>query len=162
MDNTAFRAHRISRTYRQSIKAPPEKVFPLLCPVREAEWLDGWRYHMIYSESGLVEKGAVFSTQNAGEAETIWVVTRYDSKKKQIEFTRFTHKSRVCVLSIALKPQDKNNSYVDISYTYTSTTSSGNAFVENFTEEAFLKAVRFWEDSMNYYLETGERLRRSL
>ncbi len=160
MDNTAFRAQRVTRTYRQSIKAPPERVFPLLCPVREAEWLDGWRCHMIYSESGLVEKGAVFSTRNVGEAETIWIVTQHDAKKRIVEFTRFTHKSRVCVLSIAVKPQKQGNTYVDISYTYTSTTLSGNDFIESFSEGAFLKAVSFWEDSMNYYLETGERLRR--
>lgn len=30
--------------------------------MREAEWLDGWKHNMIYSESGLVEEGAVFST----------------------------------------------------------------------------------------------------
>lgn len=30
---------RVSHTYRQRLKAPPEQVFPLLCPVREKEWL---------------------------------------------------------------------------------------------------------------------------
>jgi hypothetical protein len=30
--------NRAAHTYRQSLPAPPSKVFPLLYPVREAEW----------------------------------------------------------------------------------------------------------------------------
>jgi len=32
----------VPRRYAQNIHAPPQAVFPLLCPVREGEWLDGW------------------------------------------------------------------------------------------------------------------------
>ena len=62
MRGTGFEARRMVRSYRQTIDASPEIVFPLLCPVREAEWLDGWEFTMIYSVSGSMEKGAVFST----------------------------------------------------------------------------------------------------
>lgn len=48
MTSTDFTAKRITRTYGQTINASPEQVFPLICPVRETEWLDGWRYRMIY------------------------------------------------------------------------------------------------------------------
>lgn len=160
MDKSEFNAKRITRTYCQTITATPEKVFPLLCPVREAEWLDGWQYAMIYSESGLVEEGAVFSTPHAGEADTVWIVTKHDPEKREVEFTRFTHKSRICVLRIIVEPKDKNSSHVDISYTYTGITPAGNVFIDNFTEESFLEAVTFWEKSMNYFLETGERLKK--
>ena len=46
MKQAEFKAHRITREYRQTIEASAETVFPLLCPVREAQWLDGWRYSM--------------------------------------------------------------------------------------------------------------------
>jgi len=114
---------------------------------------------MIYSESGLVEEGAIFSTPYEGEEDTVWIVTKHDSKTHEVEFTRFTHNSRTCLLKIAVKPKDKNSSYVDIPYTYTSITPAGNDFINNFTEAAFLEAVTFWEKSMNYFLETGERLK---
>ena len=39
MDSTTFTARRITSTYRQTINARPDDVFPLLCPVREAEFL---------------------------------------------------------------------------------------------------------------------------
>jgi len=155
-----FKAKRIKRTYRQTIDGTSDKVFQLLCPVREAEWLDGWRYNMICSESGLVEEGAVFSTPYEGEEDTVWIVTKHDSKTYEVEFARFTHNSRTCVLKIAVKSKDEKRSFVDISYTYTGITPEGNDFIDNFTEETFLEAVSFWEKSMNHFLETGERLKK--
>jgi len=73
MEKSSFTARRTTRTYRQTINAIPEKVFPLLCPAREAEWLDGWQYAMIYSDSGLIEEGAVFSTPHEGEENAVLV-----------------------------------------------------------------------------------------
>ena len=80
MATKGFSAKRVTRSYRQTIYVIPEKVFPLLCPVREADWLDGWQYNMIHSTSGLVEKGAVFSTPHHDKNETVWMVTNYDLK----------------------------------------------------------------------------------
>ncbi|MCP4747823.1 MAG: hypothetical protein GY874_17055 [Desulfobacteraceae bacterium] len=156
-----FQAKRIDRKYRQTINAIPEKIFPLLCPVREAQWLEGWSCNMIYSESGLAENGAVFSTSSEGEEDTVWVITKHDCELWQVEFTRFTHNCRICVLKIAVTPKDQTRSYVDICYTYTGITAAGNNFIDNFTEEAFLDAVIFWEKSMNYFLETGQKLKKA-
>ena len=159
VENLEFRSKRITRAYRQTINATPDKVFPLLCPVREAEWLADWQHHMFYSESGLVEEGAVFSTPYGGEDDTIWIVTKHDSSTREVEFARFTNNSRTSLLKVAVIPKGVHHSYVEVSYTYTSITPAGNDFVDSFTEDAFLEAVTFWENSMNYFLETGERLR---
>jgi hypothetical protein len=59
--------HREMKNYRQTIQATPDQVFPLLCPVREKEWLENWQYQMLYSESGLAETGAVFATTEGTE-----------------------------------------------------------------------------------------------
>src|SRR2546427_13050450 len=40
-------ARRVTHEYTQTNDAPPEIVFPLLCPVREADWVPGWQYKMI-------------------------------------------------------------------------------------------------------------------
>src|SRR5687767_1583920 len=34
--------NRVAHTYTQSLLGDPASVFPLLCPVREADWIDGW------------------------------------------------------------------------------------------------------------------------
>ncbi len=89
MKKKAFISRKITRDYRQVIYATPEKVFPLLCPVRETEWFDGWEYEMIYSKSGIVEEGAVFSSPSPGEEDFIWVVTKHDSESHEVEFSMF-------------------------------------------------------------------------
>jgi hypothetical protein len=150
----------VVRAYRQTIEASPDVVFPLLCPVREAEWLDGWAFTMIYSASGLVEEGAVFTTASPGEEDTVWVVTRHDRAARVVEFTRFTPGSRTCHLRIAVSPDGGARSHVDVRYAYTSIRPRGDQFLEAWTEDAFLEAMVFWEKSMNYFLKTGARLSR--
>jgi hypothetical protein len=145
-------------TYRQTINAPPDAVFPLICPVREAEWLEGWRYTMLFSVSGVAEQGAVFSTPGDGEDDTVWIVTRHDAARGVEEFTRFTPGSRVCVLETVVTPAGPGRSFVDVTYIYTAITASGQTFLDQFTEERFRAAVMFWERSMNYWLATGTRL----
>ncbi|MGD8846749.1 MAG: hypothetical protein PVJ84_22685 [Desulfobacteraceae bacterium] len=161
MNQAGCQAKRVTKQYRQTIRALPEKVFPLLCPVREMEWLDGWHCTMIYSESGLVEEGAVFSTPGEGEPETVWIVTKHDPVNHEVEFTRITHNSRTCVLKIVVHPKDENSSYVDISYTYTGISESGNRFIDELTQEAFCEEMKFWEDSVNYFLKTEKQLKKA-
>jgi hypothetical protein len=158
--NPGFKAKRSTWNYRQTIHAAPGVVFPLLCPVREAEWLDGWKYEMIYSKSGLAEEGCIFSTPCHGEEDTVWVISRHDRENHLIDFIRFTPDSRICVLKVAVTPKDETVSTVDISYTYTGLTVDGNAWVDNFTEDTFLDAVKFWEMSLNHFLKTGAKLER--
>ena len=160
MEDSRFYSRRIMREYRQTIRATPEAVFPLLCPVREAEWLDGWNYQMIYSASGLVEEGAVFTTPFQGEEDTVWVVTHHDPQTHSVNFVRFTPRSRTCILEIVVYPKDTNTSFVNIRYTYTGITFEGNDFIDGFSEEAFIEAMEFWEKSMNYYIQTGQKIKK--
>ena len=39
---TAFKGNRVVHEFIQTNPAAPERVFPLLCPVREADWLPGF------------------------------------------------------------------------------------------------------------------------
>ena len=155
-----FKAKRIELSYNQTINAAAETVFPLLCPVRESEWLDGWNYEMIYSESGMTEAGAVFSTTHIGEEDTIWVITLYDIFNHRIHFTRFTPGIKVCVIEIEVKNNQDSSSRIHIVYTYTAISRAGNQFIDNFDKNSFIESVRFWEASMNYFLETGQQLAR--
>jgi hypothetical protein len=115
---------------------------------------------MIYSQSGLVEAGAVFSTAQEGEADTFWIVTKHDPNLHIVEFVRFTPNAKTCVLNIKVRAKEERYSYVDITYIYTGIAPAGNMFIDQFTEDQFLEAVVFWEKSMNYFLDTGEMLKK--
>lgn len=157
-----FVAKRKARSYRQTINAAPNVVFPLICPVREAEWLDDWDYKMIYSKSGVAELGAVFTTSFWEGTEQVWIITKHDSIKNEVEFARVVPGLVTSVLNVNILRKDEQSSYVDITYTYTSLTEKGNNFIDNkYTEEFFIENMKEWEDSMNYFLKTGTVLKSS-
>lgn len=153
-----FKAKRVTRNYVQAIQAPPSVVHSLICPVKEAEWLDGWDYHLIFSDSGLAEKGCVFTSKSAGEKDTIWLITKRDDATCETNFARITPDSRVAEVTVRAEDSGRQASRVHITYTITALTEAGNRFIENFTEDNFVKDMKFWEATMNHYLETGKAL----
>ena len=155
-----FEAKRVSRQYVQTINAAPSEVHALICPVKEAEWLEGWDYDLIYSQSGVAEYGCVFTSQSAGE-ETIWLITKRDDVTCETEFARVTPGSRVALVAVRISDGGNQTSRVHISYTITALSAAGNAFVDNFTQENFVKDMQFWEATMNHYLKTGKALPQS-
>jgi hypothetical protein len=152
---------KITRTYTQHIDAPPDRVFPLLCPVRESEWLAGWRdiVEMIHSDSGVAEEGCVFRTKHGDGPETIWIITRHDPAAGVVEFARVTTGLVATRLTAEVAAAPKNASSVRVTYTFTPISAEGDAFVRaHHSEDAFRRDLRFWEDSMNHWLRTGEIL----
>ena len=158
--NPSFSAKHVTRSYEQTIHADPARVFDLLCPVREAEWLDGWNYTLLHSQSGVAEEGCVFLSRHEGEKDTIWMITRRNVLNREIEFVRATPQSRIARLTIAVNEKAANLSTVKITYVITALCDAGNQYLEAFTRENFEASMKFWEQSMNYYLETGEKLKR--
>jgi len=81
------RPHRVTRSYVQSLISPPDEVFPLLCPVREAEWVNGWHPRLVISTSGVAEPDCVFITA-AGPQEAIWAITRHEPDRHHLEIVK--------------------------------------------------------------------------
>ena len=142
---------RVERRYVQTLGAPPEAVFPLLCPVREKEWVDGWDPGVVYSESGFAENDCVFLTGESG-AESVWVVTYYDREQFRIEMVKVTPGTTAGRIRIALERDGENGSKAHISYMYTALGEGGEAFIKGYTEEFFEEFMTYWESSLNEYL----------
>jgi hypothetical protein len=153
---------RVVRRYRQRIDASPGRVFPLLCPVLECDWLDGWAdgLEMIHSVSGVAEDGCVFVTRVPGRPETVWQITRHEPDAGVVEFHRVTSGLVATRLHIRVEGSPDGTSAVDITYVFTPLNAAGAAFVaEEHSEEAFERAMAWWERSMNHWLRHGEILR---
>ncbi|MEI7810792.1 MAG: hypothetical protein WCJ01_00040 [Ignavibacteria bacterium] len=153
-----FKSKKIKRTFTQKINSTPDKIFPLLCPEREKDWLDGWSYDMIYSESGFAENGAIFKTRYGETVDTIWIVTKYDKELGIIEFVRMTWD--VVVVNISFRLEAVNDTVTDIhvEYIFTSITEKGNEFIEGSSSRQFLEMMKWWEKSLNYFIMTGNKL----
>jgi hypothetical protein len=152
---STFNAKRVSHEYIQTNDAPPEKVFPLLCPVREADWVPGWHYRLIYSESGEAEDGCVFSTPNDAGPETVWMVTHYDPTAFTIAYAWVEPGMIATQLRISLAPAPQGKTSAHIHYFYTGLSPAGNAEIDRFTPNWFRTKMQGWEKAINHYLHTG-------
>ena len=138
---------RVSRSFVQRIEAAPELVFPLLCPVREREWLPGWDCRMIFSRSGMAERGAVFETAHVGGA-TVWLMTEYVPSRR-VEFARWQPDGLVVQIEIALGRHHDDATAVCIAYTYTAISDHGLTALALLGEGDWLRTMEFWQQSMN-------------
>ena len=152
--------NRVKHSYFQSINGTPEQVFPLLCPVRELDWVPGWSTDWVLSTKGLVEQECMFQTPPAADAKyaSIWIVTRHAPDDFQVEMYKVTPGLTVGKLAISLAASSTTGTRAQISYEFTSLGADGDAFLASFTSEWYENFMRGWETAMNHYLKTGELL----
>lgn len=148
--------NRVTRTYTQRLVAGPADVFPLLCPVREADWIEGWDPIIVLSESGVAEPDCVFVTR-ATPNDAVWFVTRHEPDAGFVEMIKITPGVTACKLNLQLTATPEGCDAV-VTYAHTSLGPDGDAFVEGFTEEFYLGFMRDWEARINHYLATGTAL----
>ena len=147
----------VKRSYTQSINSSPDKVFPLLCPVREKEWVDGWDPELVITNSGIAEKDSIFITRN-GEEKSFWIITTHDPLNYEIEMYIVSPGITIGKLEIKLHKDGDDKTKANISYSYTSLSSEGDEFVKNYTEEKYINFMKVWEEEMNHYLLTGKKI----
>lgn len=150
-----FEAARVTYEYTQTNDAPPDRVFPLLCPVREAEWVPDWKYQLIYSQSGFAEEGCVFTTPNDVGPDTIWMVTHYDPKAFTVHYAWVQPGTIAAQLRISLTPAPGGKTSAHIRYQYTGLSGAGNSVLARYTPEWFKKKMQGWEAAINHYLRAG-------
>lgn len=93
---------RFERRMSFELEAAPGTIFPLLCPVREYEWIPDWNCQMIHSQSGVAEKDAVFLTNEGHGMKAVWCCVSYDPPTS-IEYLIVRGRGSVVRLSIRLE-----------------------------------------------------------
>jgi hypothetical protein len=147
---------RAIRTYTQSLVGSPGAVFPLLCPVREKDWIQGWDPILVASESGVAEADCVFTTAST-PADAVWYITRHEPQSGFVEMLKITPAVTACRLTIQLRPAP-GGCEAEVTYAHTSLGPDGDSFVAAFTEAHYAKFMQDWESRMNHYLLTGKAL----
>lgn len=170
---SAFKSLRVSHEYTQSNPGSPEQVFPLLCPVREVEWVPDWQYRLIYSDSGVAELGCIFTTPNAmaepseGQAseagsstasETTWICVDYDAAAFRIAYVWINPGRVATELRIQLEARSDGTTRSHIRFRYTGLSPEGNREVERYDKKWFAQKMHGWESAINHYLRTGEKI----
>lgn len=169
----SFKALRVAHEYTQTNPASPERVFPLLCPVREADWIPGWRCKLVYSESGVAELGCIFTTEDpavesekyssrsngrdSNFAESTWICVDYDAAAFRIAYVWIRPRLVATELWIRLAG-DSGQTHSHIRFRYTGLSAEGNHLVESYDRRWFEAKMRGWETSINHYLATGKMI----
>ncbi|NLJ26478.1 MAG: hypothetical protein GX433_00490 [Deltaproteobacteria bacterium] len=143
---------RVERTYVQKLDARPEEVFPLLCPIRELEWVEGWNPLLVVSHSGMAEEDCIFLTGEK-EPESFWVITKRDSKNFIMEIIKVTPGMTVAKINISLKADGEHATAAEVTYMYTALSGEGEDFVLGYTESFYEKFMKQWETALNSYLQ---------
>ncbi len=154
---TRFRAKRVVVEREKVLHAPPDQVFPLLCPTREYEWIENWKCDLIYSQSGYAESDCIFINR-LGTYET-WMFTRYEPERFLFEVAVFTSHA---LLRIELSLADNENGTTTIKWRCTVTSSDrlGSWFVEKQAGKQLGRKIEKLFAQLDHYLLTGKRLTR--
>jgi hypothetical protein len=151
-----IKPNRVTRNYVQRLVKEPAAVFPLLCPVREADWIEGWDPGLVVTSSGAAEADCVFTTP-AEPAEAIWYVTRHEPQAGFVEMLKITPQVTACRLTIQLRPAP-GGCEAEVTYSHTSLGPRGDAFVASFSEAFYRTFMQDWEARLNHYLVHGAAL----
>jgi hypothetical protein len=95
--------NQFRRTYALTFNGAVDTVFPLLCPVREYEWIPGWSCELIHSRSGVIEPGCVFKTRQA-DTDLTWYVAAHDPAHHHVDFVITAPNLFILRFSIDLEP----------------------------------------------------------
>jgi hypothetical protein len=147
----AFRGKRTKTEFTCTVSGKPSLVFPLLCPVREYDWLDDWRGELIYSESGVAEDNCIFRTDFHG-APMIWSAIRYEPFR-HIEYLAIAARHLVMRLRIDLAPVEGGKTRMQWKRTFTGLSEAGNEHVASMTPESEKKLC----EKLEFYLKTGKK-----
>jgi len=140
--------------YSQTLSGRPEDVFPLLCPVREADWLPGWDAELIYSESGAAEEGCVFRTDpDHGTGAGLWTFTHHEGPHR-VAMVRFSPPVLVHI-DIRLEAVGNEATRIHWEYTLTGLSAEGNEKVQLVADsmEGRMKSANL---ALDHYLRNGD------
>lgn len=148
---------RTYRDFQTLLNAAPEEIFPLLCPIREYDWIPYWRCELLYSRSGIAEAGCVFATDLDDQyGRETWVVSCYEPNRR-IAFVR-TGMLRSMRFGIDLFSQD-NGTLLQARQEITGLSAEGNALVANSSADDYRTQMEDLMAMLRHYLKTATMLR---
>jgi hypothetical protein len=170
MNDRTCSSRHVERETTVMLDGPPGRVFPLFGPIREADWAEGWSPTLHYrgrvpgseektsGEDDAIGTGAVF-THPKGKADSHWLLTTWDEPGGRVEYAVVVPDTWVCRISIRVTAAPDDRSSAMVRYEYTGLDADGLDLVEGYTQEKHDERIAGWARAIDYYLETGTRLR---
>jgi len=152
------RRKRLVISHKHQFNHPCEVIFKLACPIREDDWLPGWRElrKLVYSETGFAELGCVFTTKNMPHlmGPATWVNNIY-KPFTEIQYSSVNDKI-VYQIQWDLKPLS-NVCVVVITRTWTALTAEAEEFLGRLETSMDEKPPDLFV-LIDHYLTTGKMM----
>ncbi|NWJ40504.1 MAG: hypothetical protein HXX12_05990 [Geothrix sp.] len=136
------------------LSAAPAAVHPLLCPVREHDWIEGWRATVLRSASGLAEEGCVFTTPGPDGPDWLWIIAVH--QPEHLRFAIHALGSHATLLDLRLGAEGAGTR-LDWTYDLVPLTPAGKAFAAGYAAR-FPVAMALLERRLAHFLATGTML----
>jgi len=122
---------------------PRDEAFPLFSAEGERGWVPGWNPSYLHPAEPSNDAGTVFRTTH-GDEETIWLVLRYDEDEGVAVYARLTPGSRVGTVGVQCESLEEESTRVFVTYSLTAVAEAGNAFLAQFTADAYRHMLEEW------------------
>jgi hypothetical protein len=152
----SFEANREKRSVTVKFSAPPEDVFSLLCPVKEAYWVCDLENELIYSESRVNELGCIFRT-NFNGMQMLSSTVKFDKGNYENEFLCQVSDVITNKVHIQLFKNEDNTTIANYEYTFTAISEKGNALVDGI-DLYVEKTAKPRYAMLEYYLQNGKKM----
>jgi len=152
-------SYRKIRESKMILNYEPEQIFPLLCPVIEYKWFPNWKCALVYSETGIAEKNAIFLTEDGNHNSIVWTVITYEPPSL-IEFSVVNGLRTVERFQIKLNEVTKNKTEVIWTVMNTAFSKESIQEVSQLTNEEFALIIEERQKEMDYYLRNGKMIEK--
>ena len=140
------------------------KVFPLLCPVIEYKWINGWKCKLIHFPNGKIEKDCKFQEIMTApflmgniSGKTKWTVILFDPINNKVHF-KLDNEVSTSFFKIELTPNGLDKTECLMEFNYKPITKNGDRFINHGGESKIRFFISALGAMLKYYCESGEML----
>lgn len=146
----AIIADHLVHTHLHTFNATPEQLFPLLCPVREADWIPGWTARLVHSGSGLAEPRALFCT-GSSDKETVWYTVAHEPSR-YVRFVRWQPDGLLVDVDITLAAHGTSGTSMWVVYTFYAVNAEGRQALKAVDDTFWQEMMSRWKTLLGSYL----------
>jgi hypothetical protein len=156
---------RVLLDHQEEIGAPPEDIFPLLCPVAEYDWIENWDCRVAFTRSGVNEEGCIFTEQIMSpflfgtDILVTWVTDTHDPDNFLIRFVIFAPDTAVVRYTVRLTGLDRSRTSMDARFELTVLPGRLPELADEEIRKRLKGMVALITASLKHYCETGKMLR---
>ena len=157
----------VNVTIKDTVDVKAEEYFKLICPVREYDWIPGWKCEIIHYPEGHMSEGVIFDeissslylTGEVGE-KTKWTCLVHDPKNYRVHFS-LDNVASSSLYRIEAKPIGENKIEYTLNLTYKPLNLQGENVIKNNGTFKIKYMLTLLSLLIKHYLENGSQLEYS-